>query len=71
MSPRTETPQPPCATWGIAQLPSKEKKKKSLPNVQREPPVFQFVPIASSPVSGQHRAEPGSVLYTASLKVFI
>jgi len=28
--------------------------KKVLPDVQREPPVFQFVFIASDPVTGHH-----------------
>jgi len=27
---------------------------KVFPDVQREPPVFQFVPIASHPVTGYH-----------------
>lgn len=31
-----------------------------LPYVQTVPPVFQFVPIASGPVSEHHRKEPGS-----------
>ena len=28
--------------------------QKVLPDVQREPPVFQFVPIASRPMAGHH-----------------
>jgi len=36
-----------------------------------EPPVFQFVPIASSPVPGHHRKEPGSLFFTSSLQMFV
>ena len=28
--------------------------EKVFPNVQREPPVFRFVPVASGPVTGHH-----------------
>ena len=28
--------------------------KKVLPDIQTEPPVFQFVPITSGPVTGHH-----------------
>ena len=35
--------------------------KTVFPDVQREPPVFQFTPIASGPVTGHHREKPGSV----------
>jgi len=33
---------------------SQPNSKKVFPDVQREPPVFQFMPIASCPVSGHH-----------------
>jgi len=41
------------------------------PDVQREPPMFQFVAMASCPVAGHHWKEPGSVTFTPSLQVFI
>ena len=40
-------------------------------DVHREPPVFQFVPIAFGPVTGHQWKEPGSVLFSPSLQVFI
>ncbi|KAK4830703.1 hypothetical protein QYF61_012872 [Mycteria americana] len=45
--------------------------KKVFPDVHRQPPVFQFVPIASCPVTGHHQIQPGSVFSTPSLQVFI
>lgn len=33
-----------------------------LPDVQREPPLFNFVPNASCPGTEHHRKEPGSIL---------
>jgi len=44
--------------------------EKVFPNVQREPPVFWFVPIASGPDTGHHWKEPGSILYAPLLQVF-
>jgi len=44
---------------------------KVFPIVQREPPVFQSVSIASGPVTGHHLEEPGSVLFAPSLQVCI
>ena len=41
------------------------------PDVQTEPPVLQFVPIASGPVTGHHWKVPGSICFTLSLQVFI
>ena len=41
--------------------------EKVSPDVQMELHLFQFVPIASSPVTGHHWKEPGSVLFTPSL----
>lgn len=38
---------------------------------QTEPSVFHFVLIASCLVTGHHRREPGSVLFSPSLQVFI
>lgn len=43
---------------------------KVISNVQREPPMFQVLPIASCPIVEYHWAEPGSVLFTCSLQVF-
>jgi len=45
--------------------------KKVFPDVQRQPPVFQLVPIASGPGTRHHWKEPGSVLFALSLQVFI
>jgi len=45
--------------------------EKMFPDVQREPPVFQLVLIASGPVPGHHREEPGSALFAPSLQVFM
>lgn len=39
--------------------------KKAFPDIQPKPP-FPFVPIASSPVTGQHQEELGSILFTPS-----
>ena len=44
--------------------------KKAFPDVQTEPPVFQFMPIASSPVTGHCWKEPGSGC-VPSLQVFV
>jgi len=46
------------------------KGKKVFPDVQREPPVFLFVPTAAGPVTGHHWKEPGSVFFAPSLQVF-
>ena len=40
--------------------------EKVLTNVQSEPPVFQFVPLASCPGTGHHWEEPVSVLLLSS-----
>ena len=45
--------------------------KKAFPNVQKEPPVLQFVPIASGSVTGNQWKEPGSILFAPSIQVFI
>lgn len=42
-----------------------------LPDVEREPPVFQFVPVSSFPVPGCHIKEPDSILSAFSFQVFI
>jgi len=42
---------------------SQPNSKKVFPDVQREPPVFQFMPIASCPVSGHHWKERGCILF--------
>jgi len=41
------------------------------PDVQTERPLFQFVLIASGPVTEHHRKEPGSIFFAPSLQVFI
>jgi len=43
----------------------------SAPGVQREPPVLQFVPMASCPGTGHHWNGPGPVPFTFPLPVFI
>lgn len=62
---KEETPAPLWATCARAQPPT----CKVLPDVQREPPVSQFGPTATSPGTGHHK-EPGSVLSAPSLQVF-
>lgn len=44
---------------------------KRVTDIQREPSVCQFVPTATCPSTGQPSQEPGSVLFAASLHVFI
>lgn len=41
------------------------------PGIQREPPVFQFVPTVSCPGIGQHCKESVSVLFAPFLQVFL
>jgi len=36
-----------------------------------EPPVFQFVPTASGPVTRHHSKEPRYILFAPSLQVFM
>ena len=50
---------------------SQPHSKKAIPDVQRDPPVFQFVPIASGPVTGHQWKEPGSILFAPSLQEFM
>ena len=64
--------------WRIHNLPRQPvpvldhpHSDKVFPHVQREPPMFQFVPIASGPVTGHHRAEPGSIYLAPLLQVLI
>lgn len=45
--------------------------KNVFPDVQKAPPVFQPVPIASDPVIRHHWKAPGSVLFVPSLQVLI
>jgi len=45
--------------------------KEMFPNAQMEPPVFQFVPTASCPITGHLWKEPGSELIASSLQLFI
>lgn len=52
------------------QWPCISEEKEVFPNVQREP-LFQFVPVASGPVSGHHWKGPGSALSVTSLWVFV
>lgn len=50
ISPKIKTSQPPCTTCGNAWSLSEDEKV--FPNAQKEPPVFQFVLIASGQVPG-------------------
>lgn len=43
---------------------SHPRNEEEFSGVQMEPAVFQHVPIASGPVTGHCRAEPGSVLFS-------
>lgn len=45
-------------------------RKETLPHVQVEVPVQQFLAIASCPIAGQHRAEPGSTFLTPPLGIY-
>jgi len=44
--------------------------EKAFPDVQREPAVFQCVPVASGPVTGHHCKESGSI-FTPSVHLFV
>ena len=46
-------------------------RTEAVSDVQREPPVLPFVPVASGRGTGHHRTEPGSVLSAPSLRVFM
>ena len=66
--------QAPCSGRATqSQMPvfSHPHSERVFPDIQRGFPVFQFVPIASSPVTGHHWKEPGCILFASSLKVFI
>ena len=52
-------------------LPRHSHTEKVLPDVQREPPVFQLVPVDSGSVTGHHQREPGSIFFAPSLQVFL
>ena len=56
--------------WFVPVL-SHRYSEKVFPDVQSEPPVFQFVLIAYAPFIGHHWKDPGSTLFAPSLKVFI
>lgn len=45
--------------------------EKVVPDDQTDPPMLQFVPIASGPVTGHHRKEPCSLFLTPALQIFI
>ena len=68
ISPRMETLQ---LFWATCASVRSFSQWKVSPAVQREPPVFQFVPIASALITGHHRKEPGSILFTPSIQLFI
>jgi len=45
--------------------------EKVFADVQREPPVFWFVPIAFGPIAGHHRKESGPILVAPSLQMLV
>jgi len=45
--------------------------KEVFPKVQREPPVFQFVPIDSGTVASNHCKKSSSLIFISSHEVFI
>jgi len=69
ISPRMKTPQPPRAT--CAKRSVNPHNEKVFPDLQREPPVFQFLPIGTGPVIGHHWKESGSIVFAPSLQTFI
>jgi len=63
------TPQPLWAICDSAWSPS--QYKKAFPAVQAEPPVFQFLPIASCPVTSHYRKDRGSIFFTPFLQILM
>jgi len=64
--------------WRLPKLPGKpipvlghSHSKDVFPDVQMAPPVFQFVPVASGPVTRHHWKEPGPVVFAPSLQLFL
>ena len=47
------------------------QREEFLPHVQTELPMLHFVPVAPCPVAGHHWKEPGPILLTPTLKIFI
>ena len=47
------------------------QREEVLPPVQLELPLLQFVPVAPCPVTGHHWKEPGPVLLTPTLQIFV
>lgn len=45
--------------------------EKAFPDSQTEPPMLQLVPIVSCPVTEHHWKDPGYILFSSSLQVFI
>ena len=70
ISPSMEIPQPPLATCGSSWSPS-QWQSVSWCSDGTSCASFQSVPIVSGPVPGHLWAEPGSVLLTTFLQVFI
>lgn len=52
-------------------MPGHPHGEKVFPDVHTKPPVSQFVPTASSPVTGHHWKGPGPVLFASSPRVLI
>lgn len=59
-----ETAPPPWASCG-----NSATAKKVFPDVQREPPVFQLMSMASAPGTWHHWKEPGSAFFAPCLQV--
>jgi len=61
--------QPPSSATCVSACSPSEWK--SFPNIQTQPPVFQFVRNASGLVAGHRYKECGALLFALSLQVFI
>lgn len=63
-----ESPQPPRPAVSVF---GPTHSEKVFPEVQRDPPVFQRVPVASGPGTGHHWEEPGSIYFALSLQSLV
>ena len=75
---RVQTGSEYLQAWRLHDLPGQPVPARGhphsenvFPDIQMEPPVFQFVPTAPGPVTGHHCKEPSSILFAPSLQVLI
>ena len=61
----------PVLTLHHAHSKKPNQNKTVFPDFQTKPSVLQFLPTASSPTTGHHWKQPGSVFLAPSLQVFI